>query len=205
MRQEVFKIVMTMDFNNINTQLVMQCAPLISGLKVSNMLTIQNKNIIELNKMLKHTELSLYPLLIKEDKSIFLLYHSQNLEKYLLSKNVINLLRQLGYHEFNMKKLLSSFRERYSLYMLCKEKFPHEMGLFLGYPIEDVKGFILSCGKDSLYTGYWKVYENMEKKIRQFQEFDLAKEELIHLVTSGKSMDEIIELYSDKKMCQRAI
>ena len=47
---------------------------------------------------------------------------------------------------------------RYRAYMNGSKIFPHEMGLLLGYPVEDVTGFMVHGGKNSLYSGYWKVY-----------------------------------------------
>jgi hypothetical protein len=76
--------------------------------------------------------------------------------------------------------------------MLKKGEFPHEMGLLLGYPVEDVIGFVDNKGKDSLYTGYWKVYGNKDKKLRLFDSFESAKERLIKLLSCGVSMIDII-------------
>src|SRR5699024_9979090 len=36
--------------------------------------------------------------------------------------------------------------------------FPHEIGFFLGYPYEDVVGFIENEGENYLCSGCWKVY-----------------------------------------------
>ena len=36
--------------------------------------------------------------------------------------------------------------------------FPHEVGLFLGYPLDDVTGFIEQKGKNYKCCGIWKVY-----------------------------------------------
>lgn len=36
MSREIFEIVQGMDLKNIETQLALQCAPLITGLKISN-------------------------------------------------------------------------------------------------------------------------------------------------------------------------
>ena len=44
--------------------------------------------------------------------------------------------------------------KRYACYMEEKGAFPHEIGLLLGYPVEDVLGFIRHQGKNYLYTGY---------------------------------------------------
>ena len=40
--------------------------------------------------------------------------------------------------------------------------FPHEVGLFLGYPYDDVMAFIEHEGRDYLCCGCWKVYSNQE-------------------------------------------
>ncbi len=37
-------------------------------------------------------------------------------------------------------------------------QFPHEIGLFLGYPPEDVCGYIRNKGKCQKCTGHWQVY-----------------------------------------------
>lgn len=46
--------------------------------------------------------------------------------------------------------------------------FPHEIGLFLGYPVEDVKGFIENKGENCVKCGAWKVYCNPEEKMHFF-------------------------------------
>ncbi|MCM1236025.1 MAG: DUF3793 family protein [Ruminococcus flavefaciens] len=72
--------------------------------------------------------------------------------------------------------------------------FPHEMGLLLGYPAEDVDGFMRHKGKDFLCTGYWKVYEDRDRKLKTFEDFENAEEVLIQLLSCGISMGEIIGL-----------
>jgi hypothetical protein len=58
-------------------------------------------------------------------------------------------------------------------------KFPHEIGIFLGYPPEDVIGF--RSGKPSPYAccGYWKVYHRPERAERTFAYLDAARIKLI--------------------------
>ena len=80
--------------------------------------------------------------------------------------------------------------------MLEKKDFPHELGLILGYPPEDVEGFVSQQGKNSLYTGYWKVYKDTEAKKALFDRFEYAKEILIHLLSCGIGMKEIISVCS---------
>jgi hypothetical protein len=63
--------------------------------------------------------------------------------------------------------------------------FPHEVGVFLGYPLEDVICF--SAGKPSPYAcrGYWKVYHRPEKAERTFAYMDAARIALMKELFSG--------------------
>jgi hypothetical protein len=78
--------------------------------------------------------------------------------------------------------------------METKNDFPHEMGLLLGYPAEDVEGFITHQGAHCLCVGYWKVYANKERKLKIFEKFENAKESLIQLLSCGVSMGDIIDI-----------
>ena len=66
------------------------------------------------------------------------------------------------------------------------------MGLLLGYPVGDVYGFIINKGKNYLYTGYWKIYDNLSETLELFGKFDAAKEFMIRRVNAGASFSDII-------------
>lgn len=51
---------------------------------------------------------------------------------------------------------------------VCRNEFPHEIGFFLGYPYEDVIGFIKNRGQNYLEVGPWKVYANQNQARRTF-------------------------------------
>lgn len=50
-------------------------------------------------------------------------------------------------------------------------EFPHEVGLFLSYPPEDVKGFIDHRANDFKCAGLWKVYGDEEKVRSLFEKY----------------------------------
>lgn len=54
---------------------------------------------------------------------------------------------------------------------VCRSEFPHEIGFFLGYPYEDVIGFIKNHGQNYLEVGPWKVYANQNQARRTFARF----------------------------------
>ena len=65
-------------------------------------------------------------------------------------------------------------------------RFPHEIGVFLGYPLQDVKGFIDNNGRNSKYTGLWKVYGDTEASIRTFAKYKHCSRVYSDLWKSGK-------------------
>lgn len=164
MSKEVLRIVNNLDVSSLEMQLALQCAPVISGLKISNLLSVKKEYVNKLRNLIKGTSLSMYVLLIKENKVSILLYRKKDMMIYLKDSKVKKLLKQFGYYENNIYMLLKKLSLRYEYYKREKGEFPHEIGLFLGYPLEDVIGFINNNGKNSLYTGYWKVYKNVDEK-----------------------------------------
>lgn len=205
MSQEIFEIVQNMDLKNVETQLALQCAPLIAGLKVSNLLIISKENLHQVRQILRGTDISYTILLVNGHKITILLYNRRELEEYLEDERVLNLFAKLGYRKFSLDEILPVFQKRYRKYMEDNRSFPHEMGLLLGYPIEDVEGFIQNDGRNFLYIGYWKVYENLSEKLNLFRQFEIAKETLIHLVSNGVSMTDIMEIYSEDKLRRAAV
>jgi hypothetical protein len=193
MSQETWEIVTKKGIDGIEMQLALQCAPLITGLKISNLLNIRRDDFVPMQEMIKNSRISWYLLLESEEKLTVLLYHRDSLENYLWQPQVIKLLAQAGYQSFSLEVVLEVFCARYRRYMETKSDFPHEMGLLLGYPVEDVDGFIRHKGAYALCTGYWKVYANKERKLKIFESFENAKESLIQLLSCGIGMDVIID------------
>ena len=66
-----------------------------------------------------------------------------------------------------------------------RREFPHEIGLLLGYPAADVEGFIENKGQDSLYSGYWKVYDDVEHAKRLFDAYNKCRDRLLKAVAEG--------------------
>ena len=115
------------------------------------------------------------------------------LENYFSDIRVKNILKNSGYEknivdEEDISGLIDTFADRYCCYMQTKKYFPHEMGLFLGYPVEDVEGYLKNNGENSLYTGYWKVYEDVAAKSSLFERFEKAKEQIIWFLAQGVSI-----------------
>ena len=190
MTKEVFELVKSMDMRAVETQIALRCAPVLAGLNPSNLLVVGKGQLRTACMLFTATRFTCF--LLEQDmyKAVLLLYEEHGLESFLKQAQVKELLMQKGYpcaleSILQVNELLRVFAGRYRAYLRGDGEFPHEMGLFLGYPVEDVRGFMENEGKNFIYAGYWKVYENAEEKRRLFQKFDRAREALIRLVVDG--------------------
>jgi hypothetical protein len=68
--------------------------------------------------------------------------------------------------------------------------FPHEIGFFLGYPAEDVIGFIRHRGAHCKLCGMWKVYSDVERAEALFAEYEKCRQALLEYISSGNSIFE---------------
>lgn len=198
MCNEVFQIVQTMDLSQVETKMALQCAPVITGIKISNLLIVSSHDEEVVRIILKRTGLIHYRLLRQDNKTTFLIFRIHQLAAYLQEPEVQRILKANGYEDLSLGGILRTFQCRYETYMNHGEGFPHEIGLLLGYPIEDVNGFIEQKGKNYLYSGYWKVYRDVEAKKKVFAQYENAKEELILLLANGYDIHSIIRLYREE-------
>lgn len=87
--------------------------------------------------------------------------------------------------------LLKELSDRIMMYCGGNIEFPHEIGAFLEYPVEDVRGFLDNNGENFLYSGYWKVYHNVKETKKLFKQYDFVKEFAVREIIGGKSIKEI--------------
>ncbi|MCD7825976.1 MAG: DUF3793 family protein [Clostridiaceae bacterium] len=188
MTDQVFEMIQGMDTNDVDLQLALQCAPVLAGLKVSNLFIISREQIEKVDEILTATDIDSQLISYQGQRATVLLYRKEALLEYLNQDAVRSFLFEMGYEKLSLRSLFHRFRKRYIFYQQGRGEFPHEMGLFLGYPIEDVIGFIEHKGKDFKHSGYWKVYGNVREKISLFWQFDRAQELLIGQVSKGGSV-----------------
>lgn len=202
MSDETFSIMRKLDLGGAEIQAALQCAPVLAGLKISNLLQINAKQKEEVLRMFEGTQISCHVLYEKEKRTAVLLYREKELAGYLKRKDVSKLMREFGYLDMKLDELLERTAVRYQAYVEERGTFPHEIGLLFGYPPEDVTGFIENNGKNFLYSGYWKVYGNPEQAKRTFAAYDGAKETAIHMAGKGLGVKDIMAFYNPMGRCQ---
>ncbi|MDR1620014.1 MAG: DUF3793 family protein, partial [Clostridiales bacterium] len=155
--------------------LIAQCAPTLAGLKTANLFrhvfagntACARHTVRRYNAILKGKGLALLLLRQSAASCLVLVYRPALLRRDLRRPESIALLREGGYlRPENMHAALRELCRR----IRCGQGFPHEVGLFLGYPIADVRGFIRHNGRGYCLCGCWKVYQNPEEAKRTFYE-----------------------------------
>lgn len=197
MSSEVLEIVKGMDRQCLEWQMSMQCAPLITGCKISNLLMLPAGCYREAEALFRGSDLAWFPLRKTGHKMTVLVYHREKLAEYLRKPEIREILKGEGYPEGGPEEALEMMRGRY---LDCRDsggEFPHEMGVFLGYPADDVRGFMEHSGQKFLFSGYWKVYSRVEEKKKIFDSYEMARDTLIRLLHEGLSLRDILMIYED--------
>ncbi len=177
----------------ISMILGLSCAPLIKGKAAANVLRTSSEDLSALREILRDTGISCYPLGRKsaDGKQIVYLYRAPVLCKLLEQDALWEFLQSYGYMpEMSLPGLLHRLSDRMQSYCEGAE-YPHEIGIFLGYPLPDVEGFIEQGGEGCLCTGYWKVYSNETRARELFRSFDALREIVVSELIRGCSIREI--------------
>lgn len=116
--------------------------------------------------------------------ALTLIYHPALLGAALSQSLVSRELAAMGYPVGrDWRALLSFLRRRFNE----SAEFPHEIGFFLGYPAEDVIGFMERKTACKL-TGQWKVFGDVERAAAMFEEYALCKRALLSHIENGGSV-----------------
>lgn len=152
-----------------------------------------------------------HPLWSREKEALLFLLHTVHLQcipvqasrqsvlVYLYSPALLNSILTIPENISFLAKLnYAPYSEVYLSTLLKKvrsgQNFPHEVGLFLGYPLQDVQGYIENKGQNCLHNHYWKVYHNVEQAKQMFAAYDACKTRLMNALQAGASFEEILHL-----------
>ena len=192
MSGETFHILQRLAGSGTEKQVVLQCAPLLTGIKLSNLLNVRTDQKEEVLRLFAGTAVSCRVLYDFDGRMSLLLYREDRMRAHLERSDVRRMLDGFGYAGMGIKETLLLLSIRYQEHMDGLRAFPHEIGLLLGYPPVDVAGFMENNGERFLYSGYWKVYGNLTETLKVFEQYDRAREYVIHMAGSGRAIREIL-------------
>lgn len=154
--------------------LIRHCAPTLAGLKTGSLFTCPCEEREELcqslrglNRRLRGKGLRAVPLRFSEKNALIYLYRPRKLSRDMADQQAEQLLRSRGYETGSCDHCVAQLRRR----LAQQGDFPHEIGLFLGYPVEDVRGFMEQGPDKCKCVGCWKVYGDPEAAEKVFQQY----------------------------------
>ena len=174
--------------------MIRHAAPTLAGLKTGSLFSCHYEdktalydNVRRFNRILVPRGMRIIPLLLRRGRALIYLYRPERLKADLSRDEAVKLLADCGYLRTDGERSIVELINR----LKKTGTFPHEIGLFLSYPVEDVKGFMLHRGRNSKYTGDWKVYGDTAGAIRQFHKYRKCKEVYSRVYASGTPLERL--------------
>ncbi len=171
--------------------IIEQCSPTLLGIKTGSIFTVKFTDFTSLNYDLeiwnrKFQEKSLKLMILRAASNVALIYiyREDALRKDLSDDTARKIMQTYGYTSSQVCHILEMLKTRFVDY----NEFPHEIGLFLGYPPADVEGFICNKGKNCKLCGYWKVYGNTTDAMIKFATYDQCRDLYLKLWKEGNDI-----------------
>lgn len=172
-------------------ELIMYCAPTLASLKTASLFNLRYANEAQLQEQLLSwnacfAEKGVELLLLRrtETRALIYVFRRSFLSRDLALPGVDSFLKSCGYESTNAADALETLREK----LRASADFPHEIGIFLGYPLCDVCGFICNKGRKCKCVGCWKVYGDAQSARRLFAKYDKCRTVYGRLWREGRSV-----------------
>ena len=173
------------------------CSPTLAGIKTGNLFSCEYsdyKNLVKdlsrVNSVLIKKGIKAIPIRCLNHRALIYIFRPSFLEKDLCDKDTALLLKQLGYNVDNMSECVKCLRGKL-MALESSRDFPHEIGLFLGYPFEDVKGFIEHKGECSKCIGCWKVYGDVSRAEDTFDRYKKCTSDYVSRFRKGMTLEQL--------------
>jgi hypothetical protein len=171
--------------------IIYHCAPTLTGIKAASLINLTrihglyqqcchysthqwNEIVAALNPAYN---VGCYECYHQAGEYVLILFYNPDFLTRLLS-HIENrrFLAGMGYpDDLDTMGYLQELRQRLN----ATGSFAHEIGIFLGIPLDDVCGFIANNGKNYIFNQYWKVYQNPQGAKKIFAAYDRAKTDLL--------------------------
>ena len=169
---------------------VRQAAPTLAGVKTGSLFPYRCESAEDLradirafNRTLVPRGMCLLVLRMMERSALLYLYRPAELERDLKDSTAREVLEEAGYRCDSCAACVRELVERFRR----EGEFPHEIGLFLSYPPEDVKGFI--ADRDNYKAQcMWKVYGDVERAKQLFECYRQCRTKLCRELAQGRSL-----------------
>lgn len=175
-------------------------AEVLSGAKPANMIRIPNQKLPCGRRMYRLWQkygaelvqglpLSVRPMQTVKESTLLLIYRSDLLERRLRGRTMQAFLARQGYPQpLTLETTLQHLQESFS------RGIPHEVGMFLGYPLKDVRGFMEQGTGPSLGRGMWRIYGPPARSLQLSNFYRSKRQEMIAKLATGCLPDQLLQV-----------
>ncbi|MBE6855520.1 MAG: DUF3793 family protein [Ruminococcus sp.] len=185
------------EYEKFGRTLAFHAAPTLLGIKCANLVSLASDEFqLQLhsecfNRKAAAKGLRCRILCEQGARTLILVYHHARLEQRLRDPDVRRMLRRCGYPaSAAVEEYLDILAKR----IQANGSFPHDIGLFLDYPLEDVIGFIANKGENFKLCGYWKVYGSEEQARRTFSNYEKCRNFLCNKLNEGADLYQALRI-----------
>lgn len=183
--------------HHLEQLVLIHCAPVLCRVKPASIIsccrydheTIDDA-LVEIQKQLARHGCLLVEVCRCEHHITLFIYQRWILTAYLSAPGVSEYLAFKGYtatHDIDevIHMLIRRYRQQKTV--------PHEVGVFLGYPLEDVLKFEKHNGRDYKICRYWKVYSDESQAERIFDCYDRCRAKVCELMDTGLAFEDVLK------------
>ena len=171
--------------------LIENCSPTLAGIKTASLVNLKwedsaqaMREMREMNRAFGSKGLRAVPLRFRKGRTLLYLYRPDHLQKDLMDERAHACLKKLGYPCGNPEQCVVYLAER----VKQSPDFPHEIGFFLGYPPEDVIGFIEHRDEGCKCVGTWRVYGDESAARKTFRKYRKCTDVYERCWSGGRSI-----------------
>lgn len=185
----------------LTAHLLLECSEVLAGVKPANLISLVNRtrpcgrNLYQLwqsvhqQAITRFDNLEFLVLQTKERAIMLLCYDKQLLNRHFAHVGIRTLLHKAGYQrDATVDLLLAELQQR----ITDQDTFPHEIGLFIGYPAKDVAAFMGLVKLPFTCQALWKIYGNPARSLNLAESYRCCRQRMGRLLASGNQ--QLLEL-----------
>jgi len=178
----------------LTAHLMLECSEVLGGVKPANLISLVNRtrscgrNLYQLwqrhqsGLAARFPDLTIKVLQTRQRALLLLCYDHRHLEQHLSHAGIRSLLQKSGYEaDAPCDSLLEELCRRIG----TTGSFPHEIGLFIGYPAKDVAAFMGLVKLPFTCQGPWKIFGNPERSLGLAEQHRCCRQRMSTFLTSG--------------------
>ncbi|MBR4504991.1 MAG: DUF3793 family protein [Candidatus Methanomethylophilaceae archaeon] len=177
---------------SLEERVIRHCAPTLAGIKCGSMFRMRASQteimagLRSMNRILRPFDVMAMALRSESDALLVYVFRPKMLSDVLSNPKVGGYLSEYGYRGMDCAGSLRHLRARF-----IEKGMPHEVGIFLGYPLADVEGFMRNGGRSCVCAGCWKSYGDAAEAEIRFRRCRECTRRCMEIYSNGGSLADL--------------